>query len=61
MRSVVVLPDPFGPRKAVTFPAGAVNDMSRTAVVRPNFLVSPRTSTWSSHSLRERCFMNTSS
>ena len=45
MRSVVVLPDPFGPRKAVTFPAGAVNDMSRTAVVRPNSLASPRTST----------------
>ena len=42
MRSVVVLPDPLGPRKPVIFPAGAVKDMSRTAVTRPKVLVSPR-------------------
>ena len=42
MRSVVVLPDPLGPRRPVTIPAGAVKDMSRTAVTRPKVLVSPR-------------------
>jgi hypothetical protein len=42
MRSVVVLPDPLGPRKPVIYPAGAVKDMSRTAVTRPKVLVSPR-------------------
>ena len=59
MRSVVVLPEPFGPRKPVTFPAGAVNDISRTAVTRPNVFVSPRTSTSAMTTrLREHLFMN---
>jgi hypothetical protein len=44
MRNVVVFPDPFGPSSPVTFPAGAVNDTSRTAVTGPKFLLSPRTS-----------------
>ena len=43
-RSVVVFPDPFGPSSPVTWPAGARNDTSRTAVTGPNVLVSPRTS-----------------
>ena len=41
MRKVVVFPDPLGPSRPVTIPAGAVNDTSRTAVTRPKFLVSP--------------------
>jgi hypothetical protein len=45
MRSVVVLPDPLGPRKPVMVPAGAVKDMSRTAVTRPKVFVSPRATT----------------
>ena len=44
MRRVVVFPDPLGPSSPVTCPAGAVNDTSRTAVTRPNTLVSSRTS-----------------
>ncbi len=39
MRSVVVFPDPLGPRKPVTVPAGTVNETPRTAVTRPNVLV----------------------
>ena len=45
MRSVVVFPDPFGPRKAVTAPAGIVNVMSRTAVTWPNCFVRRCTAT----------------
>jgi len=44
MRRVVVLPEPLGPRKPVSFPAGAVKDTSRTAVTGPKLFVSPRTS-----------------
>ena len=44
IRKVVVFPDPFGPSRPVTIPAGAVNDTSRTAVTRPKVLVSPQTS-----------------
>ena len=40
MRSVVDFPDPLGPRKPVMDPAGAVKDMSRTAVTRPKVFVS---------------------
>src|SRR5215468_7659823 len=39
MRSVVVFPDPFGPKKPVTFPAWAVNVIARTAVTRPKVFV----------------------
>src|SRR5690348_16345660 len=42
MRIVVDLPDPFGPRKPVTAPAGTVKLRSFTAVVLPYRLVSPR-------------------
>ena len=45
MRSVVVFPEPFGPRKPVTFPAGAVKDIPRTAATRPKFFARSRTST----------------
>ncbi len=45
MRRVVVFPEPLGPRKPVTCPAGAVKDIPRTAVTRPNVLVRSRTST----------------
>ena len=35
MRSVVVLPAPFGPRNPVTAPSRTVNDRSSTAVTAP--------------------------
>src|SRR3954463_5159399 len=41
MRSVVVLPAPFGPRKAVTTPGRTVALRSSTAQVGPNCLVRP--------------------
>jgi hypothetical protein len=40
----VVLPAPFGPRKPVTFPAGAVKLNPSTAVRVPYLFVSMRTS-----------------
>ena len=39
MRSVVVFPAPFGPRKPVTLPASTLNDSSSTAVTSPKRLV----------------------
>jgi hypothetical protein len=44
IRSVVVLPAPFGPRKAVTEPGRMLAVRSSTATVAPNRLVSPRSS-----------------
>src|ERR1700691_3695029 len=44
MRSVVVLPDPLGPRKPVTRPGSTVNDRSSTARTGPKCLESPRIS-----------------
>jgi hypothetical protein len=44
MRSVVVLPAPFGPRKPTIRPGSTVNDRSSTARVSPNRFVSPETS-----------------
>ena len=44
MRSVVVLPAPFGPRKAVTVPSPTLKLRSSTAVAAPKRLVSPRAS-----------------
>src|SRR3954447_7489033 len=44
MRSVVVLPAPFGPRKPTTRPSSAVNDRSSTATTEPKRFVSPATS-----------------
>src|SRR4051795_2177336 len=41
MRSVVVLPAPFGPRKPVTWPGSTVAERSETAATVPNRLVSP--------------------
>src|SRR5262245_11874061 len=41
MRSVVVLPAPFGPRNAVTEPGSTAKDRSSTARVVPNVLLSP--------------------
>src|SRR3954452_25536897 len=41
MRTVVVLPAPFGPRKAVTTPGRTVALRSSTAHVGPNRLVRP--------------------
>src|SRR6185503_14549820 len=38
MRIVVVLPAPFGPRKAKISPLATSNEMSSTAVKSPNFL-----------------------
>ena len=35
MRSVVVLPAPFGPRKPVTAPERTLNERSSTAVIEP--------------------------
>src|SRR6266542_3628505 len=43
MRSVVVLPAPFGPRKPVTRPGSTVNDRSSTALTRLYCLVRPET------------------
>ncbi len=43
-RMVVVLPAPFGPRKATTWPLGMVNETSRTARNDPNCLQSPSAS-----------------
>ena len=43
-RRVVDLPAPFGPRKPVTRPGWTSNERSSTATVRPNRLVSRRTS-----------------
>src|SRR3954452_6896425 len=41
MRSVVVLPQPDGPRRAKNEPAGTVRVRSSTAVKTPNRLVTP--------------------
>src|SRR5580692_7989719 len=43
MRSVVVLPAPFGPRKPVTTPGSTSNVSASTAVTAPYRLVSPGT------------------
>jgi hypothetical protein len=45
IRSVVVLPAPFGPRKPVTDPGSTVKLRSLTACTVPKDLVSPFTST----------------
>src|SRR5690554_6204866 len=45
MRSVVVLPAPFGPRKPVTRPGWTVKLRSSTARTDPKVFVRPRTST----------------
>jgi hypothetical protein len=45
MRSVVVLPAPFGPRKPVTEPGSTVKLRSLTARTWPKDFVRPRTST----------------
>jgi hypothetical protein len=39
MRTVVVLPAPFGPRKPKTSPAATVNETSSTAIRSPKRLV----------------------
>ncbi len=44
IRMVVVLPEPFGPRKAVTVPGVTVKPRSVTASTVPKVLVRPRTS-----------------
>ena len=44
IRSVVVLPAPFGPRNPVTCPGRTVKLSPSTAVTGPNRLVSPQTS-----------------
>ena len=44
IRSVVVLPAPFGPRKPVIRPLGTSKERSSTAVARPNRFVRFRTS-----------------
>ena len=44
MRSVVVLPAPFGPRKPVIRPGSIAKLSSSTAMVEPKRFVSPRTS-----------------
>ena len=44
MRKVVVLPEPFGPRKPVTRPGSTVNDRSSTARTGPKVLERPRIS-----------------
>ena len=44
MRSVVDLPEPFGPRKPVTNPGTTSNVSRSTAIASPNRLVSSRTS-----------------
>ncbi len=44
MRSVVVFPAPFGPRKPVTRPGSMVKLTSSTAVMSPKHLVSPQAS-----------------
>ena len=44
IRSVVVFPAPFGPRKPTTRPSSTVNDRSSTATILPKCLVSPETS-----------------
>ena len=43
IRIVVVLPDPFGPRKPKTSPRGTSKSMPSTAVKSPKVLVRPRT------------------
>ena len=43
MRMVVDLPEPFGPKKPVTAPSGAVNDSAFTAVELEYRLVRLRT------------------
>src|SRR4051812_16631311 len=43
IRSVVVLPAPFGPRNPVTRPGSTVKDRSLTAARSPYRLVSPET------------------
>jgi hypothetical protein len=48
IRSVVVLPEPFGPRKPVTRPGSTVNERSSTARTRGYTLVSPETTSWPS-------------
>jgi hypothetical protein len=45
MRSVVVLPAPFGPRKPVIRPVGTSKYRSSTALTEPKCLVRPRTET----------------
>src|SRR4051812_37843928 len=45
MRSVVVLPDPLGPMKPYTLPAGTASDRSSTAACRPKVLVTLISST----------------
>ena len=44
MRMVVVLPAPFGPRKACTSPVRTVRSRPSRATVRPNDLVRARAS-----------------
>src|SRR4051812_27408895 len=44
IRSVVVFPAPFGPRKAVMCPRSTVKERSSTATVDPNRLLTPLTS-----------------
>jgi hypothetical protein len=41
MRSVVVFPAPFGPRRPVISPSRMLKEMLLTAVMSPNFLVIP--------------------
>ena len=41
IRIVVVLPEPFGPRKPYTDPAGTARSRESTAVAAPKRLVSP--------------------
>ena len=45
MRSVVVFPAPFGPRKPVTVPGSSANDRSSTATSLPKRLVSESATT----------------
>src|SRR6476620_5160334 len=52
MRSVVVLPLPFGPRNPVTRPGSTSKSRWSTAVNEPNRLVRPRTSMRPPHSGR---------
>src|SRR5660397_70342 len=44
-RIVVVLPEPLGPRKPVTWPVGTERSSSRSARTDPKFLVRPSIST----------------
>ena len=64
IRSVVVFPEPFGPRNPVTFPGGAENERSSTARTDRNVLLSCRTSTVAMWCLRYQnlaldCFQRT--